>query len=130
MERLHELVNGPVELENPLLLLGMVEGWIDTGFGAAGALAALLGSMETSVVATFDNDRLLDQRARRPLMRLVDGINTGLTWPEIELRVAKNSSGRDVLLLVGPEPDMYWRAFVADIVELAQRFGVTLAGAL
>src|SRR2546423_9053567 len=105
----------------------MVEGWIDTGFGAAGALAALLGSMETTLVATFDNDRLLDQRARRPMMRLVDGINTGLTWPEIELRLGKNRTGRDVLLLVGPEPDMHWRAFVADVVQLSHEFGVTLA---
>jgi proteasome assembly chaperone (PAC2) family protein len=127
---LYEVVNRPAELENPLLLLGMVEGWIDTGFGAAGALAALLGSMETTVVATFDNDRLLDQRARRPVMRLVDGINTGLSWPEIELRVGKNRTGRDVLLLTGPEPDMYWRAFVADVVELAHQLGVTLAVAL
>jgi proteasome assembly chaperone (PAC2) family protein len=63
-------------------------------------------------------------------MHLVDGINTGLSWPEIELRVGKNRTGRDVLLLVGPEPDMYWRAFVADVVALARDFGVTLAVAL
>src|SRR5947208_15150872 len=102
MTEMHEIVSRPTELETPLLLLGRVEGWIDTGIGAAGALAALLGSMETRVVATFDNDRLLDQRARRPVMRLVDGINTGLTWPEIELRVGNNRTRRHVLLLTGP----------------------------
>jgi predicted ATP-grasp superfamily ATP-dependent carboligase len=57
-------------------------------------------------------------------MHLVDGVNTGLTWPSIELRAGKDLDGRDVLLLSGAEPDMHWRAFIADVVELIGHFGV------
>ena len=59
-------------------------------------------------------------------MALVDGVIDGLRWPEIELRAGTDRGGRDVLLLVGPEPDMRWKAFADEIVTLAQRFGVRL----
>ena len=48
-------------------------------------------------------------------MHLVDGVNTGLTWPSIELRHGRDPDGRDVLVLVGAEPDVRWRAFSADV---------------
>jgi predicted ATP-grasp superfamily ATP-dependent carboligase len=113
------------EIESPVLVIGM-EGWIDAGLAAGGAIAALLGSLPTQTLATFDGDELIDQRARRPVVRLVDGVNTALTWPEIQLRSAEDRLGNDVLLLVGPEPDIRWRAFTGDVVELAGRFGVRL----
>jgi predicted ATP-grasp superfamily ATP-dependent carboligase len=111
--------------EQPVLVLGM-EGWIDAGMGGAAAMAALLTSRPTEVVARFDTDELLDHRARRPVLHIVDGLNSGLTWPDIELRAGSDDNGRDVLFLVGPEPDMRWRAFVADVIELAQSAGVRM----
>src|SRR5690606_26011040 len=74
----------------------------------------------------WDADRLVDHRSRRPTMHLVDGVNTGLTWPTIELRHGQDPDGRDALLLVGSEPDVRWRAFAADVAELALRFGTRL----
>src|SRR5437870_9165435 len=103
----YELHSRP-ELEDPVLLMSL-DGWIDAGLGAATAAAALLSAIDTEVVATFDTDELLDHRARRPVVRIVDGINTGLTWPELQLRAGRDGSGRSVLLLLGPEPDHRWR---------------------
>jgi len=77
-------------------------------------------------VATFDVDTLLDHRARRPIVRIVDGVNTGLRWPEIQLRGGHDADGHDLLLLLGPEPDHQWRAFTAAVGELATSFGVGL----
>jgi proteasome assembly chaperone (PAC2) family protein len=114
------------ELRDPVLVVGL-EGWIDAGIGAAGAASALLEQLDTSVVASFDTDQLIDYRSRRPLMHLADGINTGLTWPGIELLAASPpGAGPDVLLLVGPEPDLRWRAFTAEVVDLAARLGTKL----
>ena len=115
-----------VSAESPVLVLGM-DGWIDAGLGGATAVAAVAASIPTEVVATFDSDTLLDHRARRPTVRIVDGVNTGLEWPEIELRAGRDPSGKDVLMLVGPEPDHQWRAFTGHVVDLARRFGVRLA---
>jgi hypothetical protein len=74
-------------------------------------------------VARFDADILFDYRARRPPLEIVDGKLTELTWHELVLRRARVGQ-RDVLVLVGPEPDYRWRAFTADVVELARTLEV------
>jgi len=112
-------------LDSPVLVLAM-DGWIDAGFGAAGAVAHLLAKVPTEVMVRFDGGEFVDYRARRPTVRLVDGMNTGLTWPEIELRVGQDPGGRDVLVLAGPEPDMRWRLFVQTVVGMAVDTGVRL----
>jgi proteasome assembly chaperone (PAC2) family protein len=120
---LYELHDRP-QTHEPVMVMTL-EGWIDAGLGAAAAVAALLGSVDTELVASFDVDDLLDHRARRPIMRIVDGVNSGLMWPEIQLRHGQ-VSGKDLLLLVGPEPDHRWRAFADAVAELAGSFDVRL----
>ena len=73
---LYEFVERP-ELESPVLILAL-DGWIDAGLGAANARAALVQGLEPVTVATFDSDQLLDHRARRPTMHLVDGVVRGV----------------------------------------------------
>jgi proteasome assembly chaperone (PAC2) family protein len=116
-------------LHRPVLVIGL-EGWVDAGLGAATAIASVLASGNSDLVATFDGDHFLDQRARRPVVRLVDGVNTEMTWPQTQLRSAHDDVGNDVLYLVGPEPDFHWRGFVDAMVELAQRFGTRMVVAL
>jgi predicted ATP-grasp superfamily ATP-dependent carboligase len=125
-EPLAHVHHWPDQLERPVLVMGM-EGWIDAGLGGAAAMQALLAPMSTEIVATFDSDLLLDFRARRPVMRIENGVNTGLTWPEATLRVGTNASGRSVLVLVGPEPDVRWRQFTREVVAMAQQLHVELA---
>lgn len=124
MADLYDLLQRP-SLDDPLMIV-ILEGWVDAGLGAAAAVAALLGTVDTDVLANFDVDSLLDHRARRPVVRIVDGVNTGLMWPEIQLRSGRTSEGRDILFLVGPEPDHQWRAFCTAVAELAGAFGVQL----
>ncbi|MBS1847700.1 MAG: PAC2 family protein [Actinobacteria bacterium] len=110
---------------DPPLILGL-DGWIDAGLGAGGAVATLLGAHETSLVATFDTDRLLDHRARRPTMVLSDGLISDLRWPTLELRAGTDIEGNGVLLLVGAEPDHLWRSFTDSVVDLALELGVRM----
>jgi hypothetical protein len=114
-----------VTLNEPTLVISL-EGWVDAGLGASAAMSNILSSSATELLATFDGDTLLDQRARRPVVRIVDGITTSLTWPEIQLRVGVDRQGQDVLYLIGPEPDVHWGAFVSAVVDLAHRYDVRL----
>ncbi len=123
-ERLYEVVDQP-ELVDPVLVV-CLDGWIDAGLGAAGALAQVLETVGTELVARFDTEELVDHRSRRPVMHLVEGVNTGLTWPSIELRHGQDSGGRDLLVLVGAEPDLRWRGFARDVVDLVKDLGAGL----
>jgi len=105
-------------LDGPVLIVAL-EGWIDAGYVAGTASQLLRDRLTTEPVATFDADALLDHRARRPVMHLVDGVNTGLTWPAIELSASADLAGNDLLVLHGAEPDHAWRAFTGAVVDLA-----------
>lgn len=113
-------LNDAADLIAPVMIAAF-DGWVDAGSAATTALGILADDGEA--VATFDADRLFDYRARRPPLEIVDGRLTELTWPELVLRRTRLDE-RDLLVLVGPEPDYRWRAFTADIIDLAGRLGV------
>jgi proteasome assembly chaperone (PAC2) family protein len=102
-------------------MVAAFDGWVDAGSAATAALEHLVA--ESTVVARFDVDRLYDYRARRPPLEIVDGRLTELTWHELLLRHVSLGS-RDLLVLVGAEPDYRWRAFSAAILELARTLEV------
>lgn len=118
---LYELHAQP-DLAGPVLVVAL-EGWIDAGFAAARAAEVLFGQDDSTLVATFDADTLLDYRARRPTLHLIDGVNTGLTWATTELHAIRSPNGTDVLVLRGVEPDHAWHAFAAAVRDLAVDLG-------
>ena len=90
------------------------------GMGASAADRPPPDHLPTTLVATFDTEPLIDQRARRPIARLEDGVTTELTWPTIRLVAGKDRAGADMLYLTGPEPDFRWRTFIEAVVELVR----------
>ena len=124
MAPLYELVERP-DLASPVLVM-VLKGWVDAGLGADGAAEVLVDGLERRTVARFDADALLDWRARRPVLRLEDGLNTQLSWEETELSWAEDADGNDVLLLLGNEPDHSWLAFTEQVVDLAAELDVRL----
>jgi hypothetical protein len=116
------LVDEPM-LHEPVLVV-MLNGWIDASGAAAAAADALSSEYETSPILRFDDDTFIDFRARRPVMELRDGLNTDLVWSTIELRAGRSPSGRDVLVLSGPEPDMAWHRFGRIVGDVAVELGV------
>ncbi len=121
---IYELHEQP-DLDSPILLVAL-EGWIDAGYAAGRAVESIIGQTESTLVATFDADTLLDFRARRPTMHLIDGVNTGLTWSTIELHAMQSPNGTDVLLLTGVEPDHAWNAFATAVRDLTLDFGIRM----
>lgn len=117
-----EFFDRPV-MQQPVLVVAL-EGWIDAGAAAAGAMSTLLEVTGAETIARFDSDSLLDHRARRPIMRLDEGHMTDLAWPSIELRAAVDTAGRHAVFLVGAEPDHAWGEFTATVLEAATELDV------
>ncbi len=115
----------PTDLRDPVLVVAL-EGWIDAGFGAASAVGSLKSQIRTHRLVSFDIDELIDMRARRPVMRLVNGVNSGLSWPRLQLRHGRDRAGQDILVLTGPEPDHRWGAFTKALMEVVEQTKVRM----
>ena len=102
-------------------ILAAFDGWIDAG-GASTAAAEHLAGEEPPLLS-FEGDLLYDYRSRRPVLDIVDGTLTELTWPTLAITRVRVGE-RDVLVLTGPEPDFRWRELGGDILEIALRIGV------
>jgi hypothetical protein len=116
------------EPSEPLIapvLVAAFDGWIDAAgaaTGAAGQLVKQAGRVTT--LASFEGDLLFDYRSRRPILDVVDGKLSELTWFDLEIRQLR-VGGRDVLVLAGAEPDFRWRQLAAEIADHALRWGIT-----
>lgn len=111
--------------DNPVLFIAL-DGWIDAGFSAATATAALLEQNESHTLALFSGDELIDYRSRRPQLRVRDGVRRRIIWPEPRFRVGFDALGTGLAFLVGPEPDFHWRPFAAEVTELALDLSVRM----
>jgi proteasome assembly chaperone (PAC2) family protein len=122
-EELYELDPSAAPDVDAAAMLVHLEGFMDAG--AAGRLLTehLLDAFDHVTVATFDTDRLLDYRSRRPLMTFDDGRWESYDAPELAVHRVSDSAGKQFLLLTGPEPDHEWELFVAATQSLAQRLG-------
>jgi proteasome assembly chaperone (PAC2) family protein len=114
-------------LNDPILVVSL-EGWIDAAGSAQGAIRHLIDATDAQALVTFDPDMFLDWRARRPIMHLRDGVNTGLTLPSIEMSYSRAS--RDVVFLHGHEPDMQWNLFCDTVVGIVSDLSITTMYAL
>ncbi len=108
------------------VLLHSLRGFIDAGHAGQILVTQLLSDSEPVTVATFDVDRLLDYRSRRPEM--VFSVNAWTTYEEPFLRVdmITDAEGTPLLLLHGFEPDILWEKFIAEVRSVVERTGVTL----
>ncbi len=115
----------PGSLHEPVML-HVLGGFIDAG--SAGRLAGehLLSVLEHRVLATFDVDQLYDYRARRPPMTFMEDHWDSYDRPELVLREVRDSAGARFLMLTGPEPDVQWERFVQSVIQLVDRYGVSL----
>ena len=109
------------------VMLWYFEGFIDAG--AAGRLVTehLLAKLDHNVVATFDVDRLIDYRSRRPVMTFTQDHWERYEKLELVTHLVTDAAGTPFYLLAGPEPDHEWELFTAAVTELSQRLGVGLA---
>jgi proteasome assembly chaperone (PAC2) family protein len=114
-------LDDPGDLIGPSLI-GAFDGWVDAGSAATSALEHL--ALTGDIIVRFDEDELLDYRARRPTLEIVDGRLAELTWSNLTIRRAR-AGDRDLLVMTGAEPDYRWRAFSDAIVDVAKRLGVT-----
>jgi proteasome assembly chaperone (PAC2) family protein len=116
-----------LELTRPVLLAAF-EGWNDAGDAATSAIEHLESEWAAEPVAAVDPDDYYDFQVNRPMVHLVDGETRRITWPTTRVSVCRPpGADRDVVLVRGVEPNMRWRGFCRELVEISGQLGVEMA---
>ena len=118
------------ELDDPVVVVAF-EGWNDAGDAATDAVEHLELIWDADLLAALDPEDYYDFQVNRPTVSLVDGVTRRIEWPTTRISVTKPpGSDRHVVLIRGIEPNMRWRSFCDELVELCQDLGVTTVVAL
>ena len=114
-------------------LVAAFHGWNDAGDAATDVVEWLARRFDAQACATLDPEEYLDFQAARPTVELLDGVVRTVQWPSFDVSTVSVPGGRDLVLVLGVEPNLSWHAFCDDLVGVARRTGceiVVTLGAL
>jgi proteasome assembly chaperone (PAC2) family protein len=109
------------------VLVAAFRGWNDGAQAASLAASFLAQAWEARRFADIDPEEFFDFQATRPHVALEDGLTRRIEWPEtVFYHGSIPGTERDAVLALGIEPNLRWRTFSEEIVELAGELGVEL----
>jgi proteasome assembly chaperone (PAC2) family protein len=118
--------NAKPTLRRPALIAAF-SGWNDAADAASDGVRWLARNVGARVFATLDNEEYLDFQAARPTVELVDGVIREIQWPALAFSAGSTpGSGRDLVLLLGVEPNLRWPMFCEDVISVARATGCEL----
>ena len=113
-------------LERPVLVAAF-RGWNDGGQGATLAAGYLARLWEAERFADIDPEGFVDFSSTRPQVSLDEGLTRRIEWPEnVFYRARVPEVERDLVLLLGVEPNLRWRTFSEGLAETAESLGVEM----
>jgi proteasome assembly chaperone (PAC2) family protein len=112
------------QLTKPVMITAF-RGWNDGGQGASLAGGYLARVWGADKFAEIDPEGFYDFQATRPHVSLSEGMTRQIDWPENAFyHAALPGQSRDVVLLLGIEPNLRWRTFAGLVTGLAKDVGV------
>ena len=113
-------------LRRPVLVCAF-SGWNDAADAATDAVRWLTRLTGARPFAALDPEEYVDFQASRPSVELIDGVIRTISWPSLALSAgAVPGAGRDLVLMAGVEPNLRWRGFCDDLLEVARITGCEL----
>jgi predicted ATP-grasp superfamily ATP-dependent carboligase len=122
---LFSIVNHEIEVPSGLRMIGSINGFTDAGQVIEQMAHNILNKLDAELVVVFDNDELLDYRARRPSMFFEKDHLATYEPALLGVYLVRDESGIPFLFLHGYEPDFRWEAFADAIEEIIETFAVT-----
>ena len=115
---------GHEDLRDPVLVIAYA-GWSDAGDAATSAVRHLLGDLAVSRFAYLDTGEFLDFTVVRPHARIRADGEREIVWPNHEFFAARlGEQPSDLVLGLGVEPHLRWKAYARCLVDLVRRGGL------
>ena len=106
------------DLNNPVVITAF-EGWNDAGEAATSAVKYFQDRFSAVKIGTIESEEFFDFTISRPVIEIPDE-QREIIWPATEIYVAKMfDSEHDLIIIVGHEPQLRWRTFTDQIIEIA-----------
>ncbi len=122
----HVQIDERPTLRDPVLIVAFA-GWNDAAEVATTAARHVARQLDGRRFATLDAEDFYDFTETRPTVKIVGGSQRQIDWPQNEFFAVENPSGdRDYLVLVGVEPQLRWRTFTKEVLDLCQGLGVKM----
>lgn len=106
-------------------MIAAFEGWNDAGDAASTAARWLRDRWAPDLLAEIDAEEFYDFTATRPRVHLDDGGSREIQWPANTFTVG-SAGNVDTVVLLGNEPQLRWRTFCRQIVEVAEALDARL----
>ncbi|MGE5594781.1 MAG: PAC2 family protein [Hyphomicrobiales bacterium] len=112
------------ELHDPIAIVAFA-GWNDAASAATDAARFVVRRLGARKFASIDSEYFYDFRETRPLVQMTPGGMREVQWPRNEFFYARNPTGpHDIVVGVGVEPSLRWKAFTDAHVNLYRDLGV------
>jgi proteasome assembly chaperone (PAC2) family protein len=110
-------------LRQPVLLLAF-EGWNDAGESASAAASYVAAAIRAVPLAEIDCEEFLDFTVARPQVRIAAEGMREIDWPCHRFSFGSMSEDREIVIGIGFEPHLRWRAYADVLMRLVERLGV------
>jgi len=111
-------------LDRPFVVAAF-EGWNDAGDAASTAARWMRTRWAPDAFAEIDAEEFFDFTSTRPQVRLTDGMTREVSWPSNAFS-AGSTGGTDAVVLLGTEPQLRWRTFCDQVVDVARELDARL----
>lgn len=117
--------------ERPLLrrpiLIAAFEGWGDASEVATWTARFLVRRWSAAKFAEIDGEEFYVFTENRPYTRWVSERQRAIFWPSNDFYYHVAPDGeQDFIVLVGPEPQLKWKTFVSNVLQVVQEMDVSL----
>lgn len=110
--------------QHQVVLVAAFQGWNDASEAASGAIRHLIDSYNSQTIGHIDSDDYYDLQTSRPVLCTVLG-HKRIVWPQTTFYQIHVSEDTELILALGPEPNMHWLDYCREMLAIADDVEVT-----
>jgi predicted ATP-grasp superfamily ATP-dependent carboligase len=115
---------GALHLRRPYAVIAF-GGWIDASWAATNAIRYLVDRLAAPRIAELDPEPFYSFTNTRPRVLMRGAVGREVRWRQGRWHAARTGdlANHDLVLFIGPEPNLRWRTFTGVLLDVLQQLG-------